>query len=679
MMRKFIPGLLLFPFMLCVCLAVQAQQEPIWMPQPDQVRLSVGQLRLDTGFTYSLEGQYHPRLRSGIQRFADRLGAATTIRLPLQRQADPGRAMLRIITERAGKLEPAEDETYELVVTTGSISLKATTDLGALRGLETLIQALQYDEGGYYFQAMHVVDGPRFPWRGLMLDACRHFMPEETVRAVLDAMAAVKLNVFHWHLSEDQGFRVESKVYPRLHGSGSDGLFYTQEQIRSIIHYAGERGIRVVPEFDMPGHTTAWMPGYPHLASAPGPYEIERFFGVFDPTMDPSKPGTYTFLDSFLTEMCGLFPDPYFHIGGDENNGKQWNESKEIQAFMRKEGIPDNHSLQAYFNRRIQTILQKNGKIMMGWDEILDEQLPAGIVIQSWRGKEFLSKAAQTGFYTVLSNGYYIDLSHTAIQHYLNDPLPAEATMPQEERKYVLGGEATMWAELVTQENVESRIWPRTAAIAERFWSDEQLRDTVDMYSRLLRVELYLEAAGSRHLMFRDKMVRRLAGDEGGAHALRIWLDWMRPLDGYRRHGTPPRYHSAVPLTRAVDATVPDPPAATRALIAWRSWRRTGDKKHLDDLRGLVWQAIYVQALVQQLAESRPALRELEPHIAPFRNIASLMDEFLEIAAEGTTVKAEKIQMTRHKLTGLRCAKAEMENAMLPLLEEILQYVQAAK
>lgn len=679
MMRTFIPGLLLFLSVLCMPFYLQAQQEPIWMPQPNQVRLSAGQLRLDTSFTYSLEGQYHPRLQSGIQRFADRLGAVTTIRLPLQRQTATGRATLRIITERSAKLELGEDETYELIVTASSISLKATTDLGALRGLETLIQALQYDESGYYLQAMRIVDGPRFPWRGLMLDACRHFMPEETVRAVLDAMAAVKLNVFHWHLSEDQGFRVESKVYPGLHESGSDGLYYTQEQIRALIRYADDRGIRVVPEFDMPGHTTAWMPGYPHLASAPGPYGIERFFGVFDPTMDPSKPETYIFLDSFLTEMCGLFPDRYFHIGGDENNGKQWNENPQIQAFMRKEGIPDNHSLQAYFNRKVQAMLQRNGKVMMGWDEILDEQLPVGTVIQSWRGKEFLSKAAQKGFYTVLSNGYYIDLSHTAVQHYLNDPLPATAAMAPEERKYVLGGEATMWAELVTQENVESRIWPRTAAIAERFWSAEQLRDTVDMYRRLLSAEFYLEAAGSRHLVFRDKMIRRLAGDGSGAQGLRIWLDWMRPLDGYRRHGTPPRYHSAVPLTRAVDAAVPDPPAATRALIAWRSWRRTGDKAHLDDLRGLIWQAIYVQALVEQLTESRPALRELEPHIAPFRNIALLTEEFLEIAAAGTTVKAEKIQMTRHKLTGLRCTKAEMENAMLPLLEEMLQYVQVAK
>ena len=174
---------------------------------------------------------------------------------------------------------------------------------------------------------MHIEDRPRFPWRGLMLDVSRHWMPVEVVERNLDAMAAVKLNVFHWHLSDDQGFRVESRRYPRLQQLGSDGHYYTQDEIRRVVAYALDRGIRVVPEFDIPGHTTSWFPGYPELAGAPGPYAIGRHFGVFDPVMDPSREETYAFLDGFLGEMAALFPDPYFHIGGDEVNGKQWSQS----------------------------------------------------------------------------------------------------------------------------------------------------------------------------------------------------------------------------------------------------------------------------------------------------------------------------------------------------------------
>ena len=180
--------------------------------------------------------------------------------------------------------------------------------------------------------AISIDDSPRFPWRGLMIDVSRHFIPLDVLKRNLDGMAAVKLNVFHWHLSDNQGFRVESKKFPKLHELGSDGLYYTQDEVRDLIAYARERGIRVVPEFDMPGHSTAWFVGYPELASGPGPYEIERKWGVFDPAMDPTREETYKFLDEFIGEMARLFPDQFFHIGGDEVNGKQWDANPKIQA-----------------------------------------------------------------------------------------------------------------------------------------------------------------------------------------------------------------------------------------------------------------------------------------------------------------------------------------------------------
>jgi hexosaminidase len=195
-----------------------------------------------------------------------------------------------------------------------------------------------------------------------MLDVSRHWMPAGVVRRNLDAMAALKLNVFHWHLSDDQGFRVESKRFPKLHEMGSDGHYYTQRQVRDIIDFARERGIRVVPEFDMPGHATAWFVGYPELASAPGPYSIERKWGIFDPAMDPTRNEVYRFLDALTGEMAALFPDDYFHIGGDEVNGKQWDRNAGIKAFIREHSIKNDIALQAYFSSRLQPIVTGHGR-----------------------------------------------------------------------------------------------------------------------------------------------------------------------------------------------------------------------------------------------------------------------------------------------------------------------------
>ncbi len=248
---------------------------------------------------------------------------------------------------------PDEDESYTLDVAPAGARLTAPTVVGALRGLATLEQLVQADSAGFYLPAVHISDAPRFPWRGVLIDAGRHFVPPELIRRTLDGMAAVKLNVLHWHLSEDQGFRVESKRFPKLHGLGSDGQYYTQQELRDLVAYARDRGIRVVPEFDMPGHSTSWFVGYPEHASAPGPYAIERRFGVFPPAFDPTRESTYLFLEQFITEMTGIFPDPYWHIGGDEVMGKQWNENPRIAAYKRTHGMRTNEALQAHFNQRL--------------------------------------------------------------------------------------------------------------------------------------------------------------------------------------------------------------------------------------------------------------------------------------------------------------------------------------
>ena len=362
--------------------------------------------------------------------------------------------------------------------------------------------------------AVSIDDSPRFPWRGLMIDAGRHFIPLDVLKRNLDGMAAVKLNVFHWHLSENQGFRIESKKFPKLQEMGSDGLYYTQAEVRDLIAYARERGIRVVPEFDMPGHSTAWFVGYPELASGPGPYQIERQWGVFDPAMDPTKEETYKFLDKFIGEMAGLFPDQFFHIGGDEVNGKEWDANPKIQAFKQAHGLKDNDDLQAYFNQRVQKIVAKHGKTMLGWDEILRPDLPKDIVIQSWRGPDSLAQAAKQGYRGLLSSGFYVDLMWSAERHYATEPLSgAAANLTPEEQKRILGGEACMWSEYVSPENIDSRIWPRTAAIAERLWSPQDVRDVNSMYQRMAVTSRWLDGLGLTHNSSYDPMLRRIAGN----------------------------------------------------------------------------------------------------------------------------------------------------------------------
>ncbi len=432
------------------------------LPVPARVTARDGRFRVDENLSLGGPGPATGRAFKAAARFMSRLAGRTGIFLKqdwLAAQNPSGEAGIRYAFERAGQLVPGEDESYTLTVGPVRIDLAAATDLGVLRGWETLLQLLRADKAGYFFPCCAIEDRPRFTWRGLLIDAGRHFHPVEVLKRNLDAMAAVKMNVLHWHLTEDQGFRVESKAFPKLHQLGSDGLFYTQDQIRDIVEYAFERGIRVMPEFDVPGHSTSWFVAYPEYASAPGSYAIERRFGVFGPAFDPANERIYPFFDAFFKEMAGLFPDPYLHIGGDEVEGHQWDANPAIQAFKKKRGLADNGALQAYFNGRLLKILAKHGKKMVGWDEVLQPGLPKDIVIHSWRGQESLIEAARKGYQGILSNGYYVDLCYPAEDHYLNDPVPAGSPLDGSQKALILGGEATMWSELVTPETIDSRIW----------------------------------------------------------------------------------------------------------------------------------------------------------------------------------------------------------------------------
>jgi hexosaminidase len=531
--------------LIATAILVRAQQlsPPLnLMPWPAKIEMGQGSLAIGSTIRVAITGYTEPRLENAARRFGEI--STDTSAATLIVQCDHASAPVQQL---------GEDESYRLEITPQQAHLSAPNPLGVLRGLETFRQLIVSGK----VPVVDIQDRPRFPWRGLHLDVSRHWMPIEVVKRNLDGMAAVKLNVFHWHLSDDQGFRVESKLYPKLQLLGSDGLYYTQEQIREVVAYARDRGIRVLPEFDIPGHTTSWLVGYPELASAPGPYQIERNWGVFDPTMDPTRESTYRFLDAFIGEMAALFPDPFFHIGGDEVNGQQWKSSARIRAFLRKNGLKSDQDLQGYFNRRLQKVVAKYGKRMEGWDEILDPDLPKDIVIQSWRGQRSLAEAARHGFSSILSAGYYLDHMEPASTLYAVDPLNGDAAaLRDEEKTRILGGEVAMWGEFVSPENVDSRIWPRAAAVAERLWSPKDVMDVSSMYRRLDAVSQDLDRVGLTHRSSYLPMLERLAAGNP-VEPLKTLADVVEPATFGQRIRTH-KYTQLTPLDQLVDAARPE-------------------------------------------------------------------------------------------------------------------------
>jgi hexosaminidase len=535
----------------------------VLMPSPRECKTGSQRLPINTSFTVAVTGHCDPRLYAEVNRFVQRISRRTGIFLDklgyIQVKDTAQNATLLIHTTRPGKLALQEDESYTIAIDGSQIHLQAPTDIGAIRGLETLFQLISTGPNGYYWPGVSIDDSPRFAWRGLLLDVALHFQPVDEILRTLDGMAAVKMNVLHLHCCNDQGFRVESKVFPRLQQVASDGQYYTQQDIRTIIRYAAQRGIRVVPEFVVPAHTTAILTAYPEFASVKRPYTLQRYFGVFDPVLDPTNEAVYTFLNKLFAEMAALFPDAYFHIGGDENTGKDWENTPHIKAFMQAHGMKHYMDLQTYFNARIEPILRRNGKTMVGWDEIFQPGIPRSVVIQSWRGNADYYRSVKEGYRAILSYGYYIDLIQPASYHYGIDPAPDSAAFTPAERSRVLGGEATMWGELISPETVDSRIWPRTAAIAERLWSPSAVKDTDDMYRRLSIVSLELEGLGLRHEANRQAMMRQLANG-WDASPLQILVDVIEPLKIYDRNQGDTLYTVFSPLTKLADVAIPDQP-----------------------------------------------------------------------------------------------------------------------
>lgn len=560
------------------------------MPWPSNVSAQPGGVAIDNRFTLSTSGAgaSDPRVQDSVQRTFARLARETGVPMLPHIVPSGAGATLNIGVEQKdhrGSQQLGDDERYSLQVSNGHIRISAGHPLGALRAIETFLQLVRQNTNalgaaplpsGFSVLGVSIHDEPRFPWRGLSLDVSRHFIPLDGVLRTLDGMSAVKLNVLHWHLSDDQGFRIESKKYPRLQQYGSDGLYYTQSEVRQVIAYARNRGIRIVPEFDMPGHAASWLPGYPQLGTHSGPYQVVRGAGIFGSLIDPTKESTYRFLDGFIGEMAKLFPDEYFHIGGDEVDSKEWNQNVRIRAFMAKNHLANGAALQTYFNQRLVKIVSKHHKHMEGWDEVLTPGLPKTVVIQSWRGQESLWQAAREGYQGILSAGYYLDLMQPASRHYAVDPMklppetiehlqeqnkPIPPDLTPQQRKFILGGEAAMWEEIATAENLDAKLWPRLAAIAERLWSPESVTDSASMYQRLAITNRWLEWWGLTQRSNLELMRQRLAGDLP-VQPLDLFASILEPVKGYERHAE--RYDIATPFNRLVDSIPPESEAARK-------------------------------------------------------------------------------------------------------------------
>ncbi|MFC4701952.1 family 20 glycosylhydrolase [Glaciecola siphonariae] len=683
------------------------------MPCPFEVRLQPGEHKITLPISIYVNGMSEPRKEDALNHFDDALQGINLPALKRVDDEAVAHIVLKVVENGTNApslaipehLKETEytapevnrfvhpylgmDESYSLNLSAMNaqasdtemsgnkkVLIQANTDFGAMHGLRSLMQLLfSANEGSYAGQyasqhagqyagqkeqsaapkslklpLINIVDKPEFAWRGLLIDSVRHFIPLDDIKRQLRGMAAAKLNVFHWHLNDDQGWRIESKRYPKLHQLASDNLYYSQEEIKELVQYASLLGIRVVPEFDIPGHASAIAVAYPELMADKKQSEMQRHWGVFEPVLDVSDDRVYSFVDAIVKEFSRLFPDAYLHIGGDEVNPTQWLNNPNIRQLMLDYKLHSSEDIHHYFNVKVQNILAKYQRKLVGWDEIYHPDLPQDIVIQSWRGLDSITEFTQKGYQGVLSTGFYIDQPQYSAYHYRNAPIrdlyshdvskcmdigekissrawaleierlkgspvtgvlrlepftqdntPVKvcgymqlnersfrqvdirsltqqekrssalsgvlkfsvdswmgplniemnvgetasllqahrlfignafymlnaqelvleempdiklpAALTDDKRRYVLGGEATLWSELVTHENIDIRTWPRLFVIAERLWSPPTLTDSDNMYERLFVIDQYArDVVGLQHYQQQTKGFSKLLG-----------------------------------------------------------------------------------------------------------------------------------------------------------------------
>lgn len=504
-----------------------AGDAPSLIPAPEHLELRTGAFALEAGTRLVVSDPADDELVRLADLVADEIRAATGLGVPTG-EGDSGPMRLILDPDAAGPLPAtdsplARDESYKLTVAAAGIQIRAATHAGLFYGTRTLLQLLPSSPAeakGWTVPALEIRDHPRFVYRGLHLDVGRHFFPPEYIKRYIDVLARHKLNVFHWHLTEDQGWRLEIEAYPRLAevsawraetiveknfnpyvGDGVPyGGYYTRDEVRDIVAYAAERYVTVVPEIEMPGHSVAVLAAYPELACTPGPFEVSTVWGVKDDIYCPHE-RTFEFLENVLAEVMELFPSPYIHIGGDEAPKRRWEESPVAQEIIRREGLADEFELQSWFIQRIESFLLQNERRLIGWDEILEGGLAPQATVMSWRGVNGGIEAARQGHDVVMTptSHMYFDYYQgrdreaepLAIGGYLPlelvysyEPVPVELT--EEEGRRVLGAQGNVWTEYIkTPEHVDYMAYPRALALAELTWSPRSTRNWAEFSGRL--------------------------------------------------------------------------------------------------------------------------------------------------------------------------------------------------
>ncbi len=509
---------------------------PGLIPLPEEVRPGAGAFRLTSGTPVLVSDEGDEKLARLADVLARSLREATGLALPIGGVERASRAAVRLHLEPAladSDSPPdsplARPERYELLVDPAGIDIRAPSHAGLFYGIQTLLQLLpppaDATGGGaetseLAIPALAIRDGPRFPYRGLHLDVARHYFPPSFIKRYIDLLSSYKLNVFHWHLTDDQGWRIEIDRYPRLAEVGSvrsetileknfdpyvgDGIphggFYTKAEVREIVAYAAERYVTVIPEIEMPGHSVAALAAYPELACTDGPFEVATVWGVHEEIYCPHE-RTFAFLEGVLAEVMELFPSPYIHIGGDEVPKTRWEESPAARDVMRREGLADAHELQSWFIRRIERFLQAHDRRLIGWDEILEGGLAPQATVMSWRGTGGGIEAVGQGHDVIMT-----PTSHMYFDYYQGgdpsrEPLaiggflpiekvyafePVPPSLTERESRHVLGPQANLWTEYVgTPEQAEYMAYPRVLALAEVAWSPRSRRDWDGFLRRL--------------------------------------------------------------------------------------------------------------------------------------------------------------------------------------------------
>lgn len=440
--------------------------------------------RLDGSFTATPEMRVVsvPAFTSIAADLADTLG------IVMAESGVPG-GVIRLI----GGEKALGAEGYRLEVMPTNCTIAAATPAGAFYGVQTLLQLVA---DGPVLPALRIEDRPRFPWRGLLLDCCRHFLSKEFVLRYIDLLAYHKMNRLHWHLTEDQGWRLAIRKYPRLteigswrqHDDGSRyGGFYTQDDVREVVAYAASRHVTVVPEIEMPGHAVAALAAYPELSCTGGPFEVQTEWGIHADVFCAGNDQTFAFLEDVLTEVMELFPGEYIHIGGDECPKERWRSCPKCLARVRTEGLRDEHELQGYFIKRVERFLTANGRKLIGWDEILQGGLPPSATVQSWRNFKGAISAATSGHDAIISPTSHAYFDHGVAQIdlrrvYSFEPVPD--TLTAQESKHILGGECNMWTEYAPQETIDAKVFPRLLAMAECLWTETQRKNYDEFQKR---------------------------------------------------------------------------------------------------------------------------------------------------------------------------------------------------